>query len=397
MHACSWLVAAFFAMQIVVVAPVFGQTAKSGASAPGPEAKRTPPPRQPQSPPVSHAALTEQINQNTVTIITGTPAGTYLAVAHDMSAVLDEGDLLQDLRILPVTGKGSVQNVRDILHLRGVDLGIVQSDVMTHFKQSGELGNNIDQRLVYITKLYNEEMHLLANAQIHDIKELAGKKVNFAERNSGTQFSSRIIFDLIGIKVEEVNMGQTDALAKIKSGEIAATVFIVGRPAAVLARLPKDSGLRLLPVPYSQPLEDNSYFPAALTSQDYPALIAEGQRVDTIAVGAVLANYNWPRGTDRYRRVSRFIDAFFGRFSEFQAVPRHPKWQEVNLTANLRGWRRFAGAQDWLDRASTSATGGVNPTPARPQDARAAQKDPATQEKLFRQFLEWNKTQGKPR
>src|SRR4051794_40097059 len=123
----------------------------------------------------------ERANQNTVTIISGTPAGTYLAVAYDMSAVLDDGD---NLRVLAVAGRGSVQNVRDILNLRGIDMGIVQSDVMTHFKQKGELGRNIDQKLVYITKLYNEEMHLVVNAQINDIKDLAGKKVNFAEVNS---------------------------------------------------------------------------------------------------------------------------------------------------------------------------------------------------------------------
>ena len=92
----------------------------------------------------------ERLNQNTVTIITGTPAGTYLAVGYDMSVVMDDGD---NLRVLAVTGKGSVQNVKDILHLRGVDMGIVQSDVMSHFKASGEYGQNFDQRLLYIAKL----------------------------------------------------------------------------------------------------------------------------------------------------------------------------------------------------------------------------------------------------
>src|SRR5262249_7257141 len=203
----------------------------------------------------------ERANHNTVTIITGTPAGTYLAVAYDMSAVLDDGD---NLRVLAVAGKGSVQNVRDILNLRGIDMGIVQSDVLTYFKQKGELGANIDRRLVYITKLYNEEMHLVVNSQITDIRNLAGKKVNFAEVNSGTQFSSRIIFQLLGINVEEVNMGQNDALLKVKTGEIAGTVFVVGRPAAAIAKLPKDPALRLLSVPYTEPLPHNSYLPATL-------------------------------------------------------------------------------------------------------------------------------------
>jgi TRAP transporter TAXI family solute receptor len=336
----------------------------------------------------------ERANQNTVTIISGTPAGTYLAVAYDMSAVLDDGD---NLRVLAVAGKGSVQNVRDILNLRGVDMGIVQSDVMTHFKQKGELGTNIDQKLVYITKLYNEEMHLVVNSQINDINDLAGKKVNFAEVNSGTQFSSRIIFQLLGIKVEEVNMGQNDALVKIKSGEIAGGVFIVGRPAAVLAKLAKDPDVRLLPVPYSEVLEANSYLPSVLTSQDYPALIPEGQQVETIAVGAVLAVFNWPANTDRHRRVSKFIAALFEKFDEFQKPARHQKWKEVNLTAALKGWNRFPPARQWLEshESPTAASSTIDPALARQQAARAAPGNPQEQDRLYQQFMEWSKTQAR--
>jgi TRAP transporter TAXI family solute receptor len=336
----------------------------------------------------------ERANQNTVTIISGTPAGTYLAVAYDMSAVLDDGD---NLRVLAVAGRGSVQNVRDILNLRGIDMGIVQSDVMTHFKQKGELGKNIDQKLVYITKLYNEEMHLVVNSQINDIKDLAGKKVNFAEVNSGTQFSSRIIFQLLGIKVEEVNMGQNDALVKIKSGEIAGSVFIVGRPAAALAKLPKDPDMRLLPVPYSEVLEDNSYLPAVLTSQDYPALIPEGQQVETIAVGAVLAVFNWQANTDRHRRVSKFIAALFEKFDEFQKPARHQKWKEVNLAAALKGWNRYPPATQWLEHhaSKTTTSSNIDPALARQQATRAAPGNPQEQDRLFRQFMEWSKSQAR--
>jgi hypothetical protein len=45
----------------------------------------------------------EQLNQNTVAIVSGNPNGTYLQVAYDMSAVLDDAERL---RVLPVVGKG---------------------------------------------------------------------------------------------------------------------------------------------------------------------------------------------------------------------------------------------------------------------------------------------------
>jgi uncharacterized protein len=48
-------------------------------------------------------------------------------IAADLAAVLDGG---QTLRVLPVLGKGSLQNLADILYLRGIDVGIVQSDAL---------------------------------------------------------------------------------------------------------------------------------------------------------------------------------------------------------------------------------------------------------------------------
>src|SRR5690606_5121734 len=108
------------------------------------------------------------------------------------------------------------------------------------------------------------------------------------------------------------------------------------------------------------------------------------------AVGAVLAVYNWPPNTDRYRRVENFINALFSKFEEFQKPPRHPKWREVNLAANLRGWQRFPAAQDWLDRAAAeNRSPAINMEYARQQAARVAPGDVAEQERLFRQFLEW--------
>jgi TRAP transporter TAXI family solute receptor len=338
-----------------------------------------------------HAALTEQINANTVTVISGNPNGTYLYLAYDMSAVLDDGN---ELRVLPVIGKGGYQNVIDVLHLRGIDLCITQSNIMSYLKKTGEFGNNIDQRLAYIAKLYNEEMHVLAGPGIHSIQDLAGKKVNFSDVGSGTQFSTRLIFQLLGIKSIEVNVGQADGYQMVKRGEIAATILIAGKPTGSFSKFKLEDGMTLLPVPYTQVLEDD-YFPAKLTHEDYPNLIPEGSSINTVAVGAVLASYNWDRGGERYRRVAHFIDAFFSKFDQFLKRPRHPKWKETNLTAALKGWKRFPAAEEWLEKAAEKpATAlGIDPALVRAQAAKAAPNDPAAQERLFKEFMEWAKKQ----
>lgn len=351
--------------------------------------------RSPLTKSAAQQALSERLNQNTVTVISGNPNGTYLFFAYDMSAVLDDGD---NLRVLPVVGKGAFQNVKDILHLRGVDLGITQSDIMSFLKKTPEFGPNIDDRMHYIAKLYNEELHILAGQGINSISDLNGKKVNYSDAGSGTQFSARLIFEALGVKPQEVNMGQADGFLKVKSGEIAATVLIGGKPTAAFAKLQTEPGLKLLPVPYTEALE-TGYFPAKLSNEDYPGLIPEGQVVDTIAVGAILAVYAWPSNTDRYRRVAKFTEAFLGKFEEFRKPPRHVKWRETNISTPVKGWKRFQAAQEWINgetsRTQQTSSVRIDPDQARKQAARAAPGDANEQERLFQRFLEWSRQQAK--
>jgi TRAP transporter TAXI family solute receptor len=292
-------------------------------------------------------SMAERINSNTVYVVSGNLNGTYLSIAYDLSAVLDDGN---ELRILPVVGKGGGQNIRDVRFLKGVDIGITQSNLLSLFRRTGEIGP-IDDKIVYIARLFNEELHLIVRAEsgITSIEQLAGKKVNFSDIGSGTQLSTRDIFERLGIKAVEVNMGQNDGFEALKRGDIAATALIAGKPAGSTVKLRAADGYRILPVPFPKSLQ-NDYLPTVLTNDDYPGLIEPGKSVDTIAVGAVLIAYNWPQNTDRYRRIAKFVDTFFPRIAEFHKPPRHPKWREANLAATVPGWKRLPAAEEWVKR-----------------------------------------------
>jgi uncharacterized protein len=334
-----------------------------------------------------------KINANTIAIVSGNINAAWLTIAYDLSAVLDDGN---NFRVLPVIGKGGAQNVRDVRYLKGIDLGITVTTVLGQFRRSGELGN-IQDKIVYITKLFDDEMHVMVRADsgITSLAQLSGKKVNFSDMGSATEVSSRDVFTRLGIDVVEVNMGQGDAYEKMKSGEIAGTIQFGGKPAPAIAKLRAADDIRLLPVPYDKRLQED-YLPATLTSEDYPALIGKGQSVDTIAYGAVLIAYNWPKGSDRYQRIANFVDRFFSHFSEFQKPPRHPAWREVNLAAELPGWKRFDEAQIWLDahRPESPQTPGEESEFDKFLDEKAgvtaALLPPQQREQLFRAFLKWN-------
>jgi hypothetical protein len=134
------------------------------------------------------------------------------------------------------------------------------------------------------------------------------------------------------------------------------------------------------------------YLPTALTHDDYPDMVPAGQSVETIAVGAVLITYNWPKSaTERYQRIERFVDAFFSKIDEFKKPPRHPKWREVNVAATLPGWARFEAAQNWLDtqRVAEGQPRGTLAAGGRGLRSDAPTIGQAQRAGLYQEFLQW--------
>jgi len=90
---------------------------------------------------------------------------------------------------------------------------------------------------------------------------------------------------------------------------------------------------------------------ATLSAADYPDLIEQGKPTSTLSVGTVLAVYNWPAGTERYRNVAHFVDTFFGRLAELRMSRHDPKWREIDIHASVGGWTRFEAASQWIKTA----------------------------------------------
>jgi len=336
----------------------------------------------------------DRLNANTTTIISGTIGGTYVQIGADLASALDDGD---NLRVLPIVGRGSVQSIADILYLKGVDIGIIRSDTLDYLEKKG-YASGLKNQMTYITKLYNEEMHVVASKSVQKLSDLEGKTVAVDLPNGGTFITAITVFERLGIHPKFAYIEQRLAYEKLRKGEIDAMVAVQGVPSKFTTTI-KDERFHLVPIEYAAKLQQD-YLPSQLKAEDYPALIPAGQRIDTIAVPAILAAYNWSPGNDRYRKVEHFVQAFFDKFETLQKPPFHPKWKEVSLTATLEGWKRFPAAQAWLDAHA-----------ARPQTAstemrrkfdqfmatRASQTGttgattPEQNQVLFEQFLEWQK------
>jgi len=324
--------------------------------------------------------LAAQLNANTVTLMTGSFGSTYAQIGADLSSVLDNG---ANLRVLPVLGRGSVQAVADILLLKGVDAGIVRKDTLAYLERK-DFANNIRNQFVYVTKMFNEEMHVVAPRTIRSMKDLDGKTVVVDLPDASTFVTSINVFERLGIKPHLLYIEPRLALEMLSKGEIDAIVAVEGKPVQWLSQV-RDPNLHLVPVEYEKTLQEE-YLPSQLSSADYPNLVSDAGPVDTIAAEAVLASYNWPPTSDRYRRLSLLVDSLFTRVAQLQRPPFHPKWKEVALKAPVAGWTRFQAAQEWIDRNSPSvgtaaASAAVEvPRAGKPLD----RNDP-----LYREFLEW--------
>jgi TRAP-type uncharacterized transport system substrate-binding protein len=165
---------------------------------------------------------------------------------------------------------------------------------------------------------------------------------------AGTNLTSRTVFKMLGIAPDFQTNEPTIAQDKLRRGEIAANIYLGGRPIRLFATQPGGAGLHFIPVPSNEALE-KVYLPGGqLTHADYPTLVPEDAPVTTIGVGVTLAVFGWSPGSVRYRNLVAFVDAFFSNFPALLKPPHHPAWHNVNLAASQPGWVRFPPAEAWL-------------------------------------------------
>ena len=286
---------------------------------------------------------------------------------------------------------GAVGNVSDLLHLRGVDVAITQSDVLEYFRT--ELATpRMGERINYIAPLFQAEVHICAKPEYRSLSDLSGKRVAFNTRGSAANLTGQIVFRRLGISVQPVFINNAVALEQLKTSDLAAVVHVVAKPNDLFASYKGDVPCRFLPVTYGKVFED-FYVPTALEARDYPAFIPQGQSVSTLAVPAVLAVYNWPKSSERARKVARFVNAFFTKFEQLQQPPFQSKWKEVNFAGTVPGWTRYPVAVDALARLSSSEDGQTRSKFEGFLLQRSGTKQLSVQDRdtLFKEFQDWQK------
>jgi TRAP-type uncharacterized transport system substrate-binding protein len=328
-----------------------------------------------------------RVNAWTVGVVGGMIEGAPIRFATDIQVALDDGD---NLRVLPIVSRGVKQNVVDLLYLKGVDAGIVYTDVFDEFRREGKI-KNIDRRINYISHLFLSGVHVLVRPEIRELKDLEGKKFGFQGRGTGVSVTSAILFERMGVKVEPVYITNNQALEKMKTGEMHGLVYLVSKAHPSLTSVDPNLGFHLLSIPYEK--FTDYYVPMTFENSDYPNLVKPDEKVEAIGVPAVLAVYNWPKNSDRFRKVERFIQYYFDRFDQLKKPPYQKEWKEINLAATIPGWTRYWYAEQMLQNKQKQAQESTRVAPTNASNTSSFDMNNPSNKKAFDEFLEWKRRQ----
>jgi uncharacterized protein len=331
---------------------------------------------------------------STVGIIAGGSDSTGVRIASDLSRLLDG----IDLRVIPIVGKGSVQDINDLIALKAADIAIVQSDVMAR-TPSTDHQPGMQSRIKYVAKLYSEEFHVLSRMQFMCLADLGGRRVSFGPKDGGPAVTAEAVFAANGISPIPLYLEREEAIERLKRGELDALVDVGGKPSHAFDSISHKDKVHFLDVEYVPPLQAN-YLPAIITPEDYPNLVAPSESVATIGVSYVMAIHDQPPQSERFRVMSRFVEKFLSSAGRLKAAGFSPKWGEVNLRAPVKGWQRFEPAAQWLLASAQPAAESVPEQPAGMTKAmllkfveseKGASSD---QEELFNRFVLWYREYG---
>jgi TRAP transporter TAXI family solute receptor len=270
-------------------------------------------------------------------IVTGGPTGTYIRIGQNIRDLVAPQGITLDVR----ESKGSIENVYAVRQTPGVQLAIVQSDVLQYIRRIGETNpeRSKDMReLIDNTKLvfplYNEEIHVLARPEIRSLADLAGKRVAIGPENSGTFLTAVVLFSQAGVTASYFPLPYAEALAGLRRGDLEAMVYVAGQPAKIFVdEVKAEDGLNFVPI--IEPAVLGFYNGARIERESYPWLAAD---VDTVAVKALLVAYNY-RG-ENCQNIGKLAKLVYDGIESLKKNG-HPKWKVVNLDLPLETWDRY--------------------------------------------------------
>jgi hypothetical protein len=302
----------------------------------------------------SHVSAADEVG-----LITGGEKGTYYRFGLDLQRLMRSHNFA--LTVHP--SRGSIENVYAVYQRPGVQMGIVQSDVLAFVSriETDPVLKLIAKKTKMVFPLYNEEIHLVGKRDIESFEDLAGRRVAVGREGSGTYLTARLLFKLSEVSpAEMVPIDTTEALAALRAGRVDAMFYVAGFPVKLFTDDVTEAD-QLAVIPITSKSVTEFYPTVELPARAYAW---QDKAVSTVAVKSVLVSFDFRRKD--CQTVGRFAQVI-ARQLPWLAENGHPKWKAVDLDYPLRGWEQYDCVRQALGKAATPTArpttqgGGANP------------------------------------
>ena len=291
-------------------------------------------------------------------VVTGGEKGTYYQFGLNLQAL----GKLNGINLSVYPSKGSVENIYAVYQRPGVQVGIVQSDVLAFVArvQTDSTLQRIAKKIKMVFPLYNEEIHVLAQKGVASFDDLANKRVAIGREGSGTYLTARLLFKVSEVAPRQMVPIDTDeALAELKARRIDAMFYVAGYPVRLLAEnVTAADELALVPITNKDIAE---FYPHAVIPANTYAW--QPQPVETVAVKAVLVSFDYRRADcENVGRLAQVLSTNI----EWLTKNGHPKWKAVNLEFPLKGWEQYDCVRKYLPKPTARAAAPQKPSEINP-------------------------------
>ncbi|NED97787.1 TAXI family TRAP transporter solute-binding subunit [Phytoactinopolyspora alkaliphila] len=172
-------------------------------------------------------------------LATGPEGAVYRRIGGGLAELI--GDQLPGTSVVTVPSRASTDNIRMLL--RGhADLGLSSLDAV--IGPDGLPPRGISA----LCRLYDSYLHLvvLDGSPIRSFAQLAGHRISFGARDSGTEFTTRRLVELTGIEVTGDTLNQAESAAALVSGDIDAQFSLTGIPTPAISQVAAEHPIRLI-------------------------------------------------------------------------------------------------------------------------------------------------------
>lgn len=173
---------------------------------------------------------------------TGSTGGTYYPLGGEMATMLSETIDTDGFGVSAVETGASAENMAKI-GSGDLQLGMtINGTAIAAYEGEGPFEGKQIENFGYITQIYPEVLHVVTREAtgVDSIEDLEGKKVAIGPPGSGTNIVARQVLAAHGLEEGDYDAYQEDfgvASTKLQDGNIAASIAILGSPAAGIDQL----------------------------------------------------------------------------------------------------------------------------------------------------------------